>query len=341
MALELTAARATAQDMLQRAQATGDADLLSQAHLAMANTLFWLGDHGETLACLDRGGLIPGGAPDKAGGQGIDIVGLAMTFEGLAAFQLGAFGRARQAMASLVLRGAPDNPHPFHRAVALQGAAWLACLFEDMAQMAPLARELEAVSREHGFIFYQGLGQVFCACLLMAQGAHAQAELLMTEGYQQHMLCEGGLLFHSFHAWKRGELLLMAGRPAQCERLLSQAIELALARNERAYLIELFELRARAWIALGEPACAERELRSALLSAQILGSVAASIGVATRLAELLDQGGRRSESIDLLTRALRGVERDAAFPRLSRALHVLERLAQPTSMQCQLEDLVV
>ncbi|MDV7212915.1 sigma-54 interaction domain-containing protein, partial [Azotobacter beijerinckii] len=49
MTLELGRARATAQDMLQRARDLGSPAALDEAHLAMANTLFWLGDCAEAL----------------------------------------------------------------------------------------------------------------------------------------------------------------------------------------------------------------------------------------------------------------------------------------------------
>jgi DNA-binding NtrC family response regulator len=326
MALDLVVARATAQDMLQRAQATGESDLLAHAHLAMANTLFWLGDHQEALACLRRGRLSGETKQAGAGSQGIDLAGLALTFEGLSCFQIGAFPRARAAQGQLVRRGAADNPHPFHRAIALQGAAWLACLFEDMEQLAPLARELEALACEHGYAFYRGIGQIFRACTLAAEGQHAQAEQLMADGYQRHMLCEGGLLFHSFQAWKRAEALLLAGQLQACLQLLEDAIELALAHQERAYLIELYEVRAQAWSALGDQSSAERELRSALSTAQALGAVAGNLAVSTRLAALLEQCGRRTEAHELLTRALRSVECEMVFPRLSRAQQLLARL---------------
>lgn len=338
MALDLVAARATAQDMLQRAQAIGDTDLLSQAHLALANTLFWLGDYRETLACLERGHLLCGAASTEAGGQGLDIAGLSATFEGLSHFQGGAFRRARLVMEQLILRGSTDNPHPFHRVIALQGAAWLACMFEDWARLANLAADLKTVASEYGYQFYLGVGQIFHACALAPGNAHAQTEQRIADGYQHYMLCEGGMLFHSFQAWKRGELLLSAGQPLQARQLLHGAIEMALEHGERAYLVELLDMHARTWIAVGDLDNAERELGSALSTAKALGAAAGSLLVATRLAQLLLQRGRRPEALAHLTRALRSVEPDTAFPRFAQALQLQATLAQAISMPCQPED---
>lgn len=328
MTLELGRARATAQDMLQRARDIGSQAALDEAQVAMANTLFWLGDYEEALACLARGGLLQGGEGEaRKGLQGFDLSALALTFEGLAAFQLGAFAQARQAMQRLLLRCGEDNPHPFNRALALQGAVWLACLFEDRERLGPLAADLEALSEAHGFTFYRGLGQVFRGCHMGALGAVDEAERFMLEGYQNHMLNHGGRLFHSFQAWQRGELLLQAGRPAECESLLAEALELALERQERAYLGELLTLKARARWAQGDPEGAEQELRSALSTALALGSVSARIAAATQLARLLRQSRRAEQAAEQLGRALRGVaSQQILSPMLARALQLLEEL---------------
>ncbi len=329
MALELNEARASAQEMLERAQASGNPDALAHAHLALANTLFWLGDNREALACLGRGRLLDSSGWSAACSQGIDIGGLAVMIEALCKYQLGQFAAARKAWDVLVKRGAGPSDgcdNPFHRAIALQGAAWLACLFEDTARLSTLAPALETLCVEHSFAFYRGIGMVFRGCHLLSTQRYGEAEQVMAEGYEQYMLCEGGLLFHSFHAWKRGEALLLAGRAADSARLIAAALEVALDRQERVYLSELLDVRARAWLALGDVAGAERELRNAMSTAVALGSASGGIDVATHLAQLLADTGRHADAIDVLTRALRGIERETIFPRLSRATHLLQEL---------------
>ena len=327
MALELNEARATAQEMLELAQTGGDADALAHAYLALANTLFWLGDNREALACLGRGHLLDATPP--AASQGLDLIGLAVMIEGLCAFQLGQFGRARAAGERLAARGASASAHPFHRAVALQGAAWLACLCEATERLGSLALALEQLCAQHGFVFYQGVGQFFRGCHLLHTGRADDGERAMAEGYERHMLCEGGLLFHSFHAWKRGEALLQAGRAADSERLVAAALEVALQRHERAYLGEMLGVLARARLAMGDLLGAERELRNALSSAVALGSAAGGLSVATHLAQLLADTGRRSEAKEVLLRALRGVEPDMGLPRLSQAMQLFRALEGP------------
>lgn len=327
MMLDLGKARATAQQMLQRAQATGHAGALEDAHLGLANTLFWLGDSDEALACLARGGLLSRDREKKIGSQGFDLTELAVTLEGLAAYQCGEFPRARAAWESLARRCKAEDGHPFNRAIALQGAAWLACLFDDMEQLGMLARTLESLSCEHGYTFYQGIGELFHGYYLGSKQEFEKAEHAMRDGYESRMLRNGGKLFQSFQAWKRGELLLRAGHPAKSEALVSQAIDVALAHQERAYLSELLDIRARALLAQGDRTGAEQGLRSALSTALALGSVPARITTATHLAQFLLASKQHSLAAEVLAQALRGLSPEtAAPPTLERATSLFNDL---------------
>jgi DNA-binding NtrC family response regulator len=330
--LQLKLARASAQDMLQRAQNSGDPVSLDEAHFAMTNTLFWLGDSEEALACLARGNLLGITRDDvRTGSQGIDLASLALTFEGLAAYQIGEFGQARRAMEKLILRAAEPGAHALAHAVNLQGAAWLACLFDDRERLGPLASELESVSIANGFAFYRGMGQIFRGCDLSAQGLGEEAEAVMLDGYDNHMLCNGGALFHSFKMWQHGELLLRVGRAEQCATMLAAAVDETLARQERAYLGELLVTRARAQWALGDLAAAEQGLRTALSTALAFDSVPARVDAARYLAEFLRSTGRRSEAIDTLARGLRELSADSTN-RIATAAALLADLRHEASL---------
>ncbi len=326
MTMELGKARGTAQDMLQRAQSLGNAPLFAEAHFAMANTLFWLGDSAETLACLTRGGLVPVGQEDRTGPQGFDLVGLALTFEGLAGFHLGDFHRAKLAQARLFKRSSETHDHPFNRVIALQGAAWLSCLFEDTEALGPLATDLELLSAKHGFVFYRGIGQIFRGCFLAHHGQFDKAEEAINEGYETYVLRNGGKLFYSFQAWKHGELLLQAGKAEEADRLIAQALDVVMEHQDRAYLAELLDVQGRAKMAQGDLDGAEEGLRGALSTAYALGSVPARLKAANHLADLLARTNRVNQAADVLAKAVKGIERDAPFPGFDRALRKLGEL---------------
>lgn len=327
MTLELGKARATAQDMLQRAQKITNPVLLDEAHLAMANTLFWLGDSEEAIACLERGGLAYSThMPERTCAQGFDLMGMTLTFEGLAAFQMGEFGRARRALDALLLRGADNRDHPFNYAIIMQGACWLSCLFEDWISLNSLATDLESVSRQHGFAFYQGIGQFFRGCYFAQQGAFPEAEHAMLDGYENHMVCHGGKLFHSFQALQRGKLLLQAGRPQDCLPLISHALDMAIEQQDRAYMAELLVVKARALLALGNQGEAEQAFHNAMSTAMVLGSIPARVIAATELAHILMAATQSGPAMEVLTRGLRNVSRDTPNPDVARALGLLGQL---------------
>lgn len=327
MALELADARATAQQMLQRAQAKNDVGVLGDAHFAMANTLFWLGDSAEALACLVRGELIPVNKVARTSVHGFDLTGLALTFEGLACFQLGRFAEGRRAWQALKHRADACGQHGFDRVIALQGVAWMACLFDEPAALLDAAGELQALSLELGLPFYQGLGQLLAGFARSVLDGDASAGQAMVQGYETLMLRNGGKLFHSFQAWKRAEMLLNAGSAREADALALHAMDTALECQERVYLGELMVVRARARLAMGDTEEAEQGLRSALSTAMALGSVPGRVTAAMHLALLMEHSGRRSQAAELLVRALRGVPLEQASPPVvGQAHHLLQSL---------------
>jgi len=194
-----------------------------------------------------------------------------------------------------------------------------------------LASELESISIANGFAFYRGIGQIFRGCHLSALGQADEAEAVMLDGYDNHMLRNGGALFYSFKTWQHGELLLRAGRAQQCEAILASAVDETLARQERVYLGELLVTRARAQWALGDLTAAEQGLRTALSTSLAFGSVPARVDAARYLAELFRSTGRCAEAIDTLERALRGPAPDSTT-RIADAVVLLAELRHDFSL---------
>jgi tetratricopeptide (TPR) repeat protein len=234
-------------------------------------------------------------------------------------------------MEMLILRASERGVHALAHVVNLQGAAWLACLFDDLDRLGPLASELESVSITHGFAFYRGVGQVLRACHLSALGQSDEAETVMLDGYDNHVVCNGGALFYSFKTWHHGELLLRAGQAKTCETILATAIDETLARQERVYLGKLLVTRARAQWALGDVNAAEAGLRTALSTALAFGSVPARVDAAHYLADLLRSTGRVAEAIETLERGLRSLTPNAT-PRVTGAANLLAELQHDASL---------
>lgn len=295
MSLDLIRARNAANELLLHAKEKGDANFMQEGYIAMANTLFWLGDCSEVLNELTESGLLTCTDDAHATLHQIDFQSLGIMFYGLACFQLGHFKRARNALERLFARSDKAELAGQDHCFVLQGISWLGCLFEEWALVGPAAKKLKELARDNTYSFFIGIGKFFYGRYLAEQGRPAEAEEEMSTGYEKYVLYEGGMLFQSVQAWQRGELLLRQGKAQECIRLISPSIDISIRHQERAYLVELMELRARALAALGEKDAAKAGFESALSTACVLGTVPARIRAA---AQLLRMHGSVSAALD-------------------------------------------
>jgi hypothetical protein len=86
--------------------------------------------------------------------------------------------------------------------------------------------------------------------------------------------------------------------------LVSDALDKAIRRQERAYLGELLILKARAQSMLGDMAGAEQGFRIAISTALALGSVPARLAAMGHLADLSRQTARQTSIIEAIDRPL-------------------------------------
>lgn len=107
---------------------------------------------------------------------------------------------------------------------------------------------------------------------------------------------------------------------------MSQALDLAFKHQERAYLSELMEVKARARLALNDIVGAEQGFRCAITTAQTLGIVPAQIIATSELARLLNQSQRKAEAVALLSSILKNIDSQLAPPFVNRAIQLLAEL---------------
>lgn len=288
MSLDLIKARNAASELLLHAREKGDPIFIQEGYIAVANTSFWLGDCNEVINVLTKSGLLT--SPDDAytSLHQIDLQSLGIMFYGLSCFQLGYFKLARKALERLLVRRTKEELAEQDRCFVLQGISWLGCLFEEWELMGTTAQELKELAKDNTYSFFWGIGKIFYGRYLVEQGRRAEAEEEMAIGYEKYVLYEGGLLFQSFQAWQRGELLLRQGKPQDCLLLVSSSIDISIRHQERTYLVELMELRARALAALGDKDGAKASFESALSTACVLYTVPARIRAAAQLLRMCD-----------------------------------------------------
>jgi transcriptional regulator with AAA-type ATPase domain len=273
MRLELGQARQLAQEMRLRGIEAGDAHLQSDGCLALANTRFWLGEFIGALELIDELRALPCSGLAPLQRQGMEPIVLATMLEALAAHQTGDMLRTTRAYDEL-RRLCAKTEHAYSLAIGLQGCAWIQCCLGNRDETGMWAEQLLVITKQHSFVFYQGLAQVLLGYAVSATRPD-EAEYLMKSGFTDGMAAHGGLLFHSFYSLLLSRHYLEGGRPDKAEAHALLAIQISTERQELAYLSELLCVRGRALAALGRLDTAEEELRAALAAAQRLGCVPA------------------------------------------------------------------
>lgn len=268
--LDLSTARDTANEIRLRAIALKNREMELDACMALANTLFWLGEFGSCLQAIDRAYQIPSLWSADNTRHGMTPIALVLLVDSLASQQLGDDARLESAFSRMAAIG--DEPgHPFSQAIALQGCCWIDSMRDRKPQVRPRAEKLLAISQQHGFIFYHGLGMVFAGYALSGSGSDAEAERMMRAGFHDELASNGGLLFHSAYSLFMGRHHLDAEDIEQARAQASKGIRIAREHHELAYLPELQCLYARILHASGDIGGARIQLREAIATANGLG----------------------------------------------------------------------
>lgn len=323
MSLDLIKARNTANELLLHAKEKGEPLFMQEGYIAVANTSFWLGDCNEVINVLTESGLLVSSDNTYATLHQIDLQSLGIMFYGLSCFQLGHFKLARNALERLHVRSGKAELAGQDRCFVLQGISWLGCLFEEWELMGAAAKELKGLAKGNTYSFFFGIGKFFYGRYLFEQGRSAEAEEEMSTGYEKYVLYEGGLLFQSFQAWQRGELLLRQGKAQDCMLLISPSIDISIRHQERAYLVELMELRARAQAALGDKDAAKAGFESALSTACVLCTAPARIRAAAQRLRMCDSASAVFDWPGVLEAA--GAEADSLPESLKKDVALLQR----------------
>jgi predicted ATPase len=161
------------------------------------------------------------------------------------------------------------------------------------------AEELVALSNEHGFPFWAGIGSFWHGWSLTALGRAQEGLTLLTEGLS--VLRATGAVTHTPLA-----LMLLAvtyakvGPPDEGLNCLAEAAQLIETTTERYYQVELCRLRGDLLNATGDRAAAEHNYHQALAVAKRQSAKTFELRAATSLARLWRDQGKRTEVRDLL-----------------------------------------
>jgi class 3 adenylate cyclase/tetratricopeptide (TPR) repeat protein len=210
-------------------------------------------------------------------------------------------GRARRLEAESVAR---QTGHAYTMACTLSWAAIGDCVAGLPGEAKRHSEEAVALSIEHGFPTWEGVGKIFIGWALTELTTAKEGLGVSTEGLSIFRGCGTGAsnnpyyssLFFRLHA----EIHARLGSPVEALRCLDEAQRFAEATNERREDAELCRLRGDLLVSTGDPGAAEQYYHKALAIARQQSTKLFELRAATSLARLWRDQRKRTEGHDLL-----------------------------------------
>jgi class 3 adenylate cyclase/predicted ATPase len=162
----------------------------------------------------------------------------------------------------------------------------------------PLAEEVLAISREHGFALPLAFGNIARGWCLGMMGQSSDAISLMEQALNKFP--RGANLGAPFHLIALAELYGKAGQPEEGLKRLAEAAELIEKTGERWAAAEMHRLRGMLLLSTNEQRAAEDSFKQALAVARRQGAKFWELRAATSFARLIGAQGKRNEARDLL-----------------------------------------
>jgi predicted ATPase len=161
------------------------------------------------------------------------------------------------------------------------------------------AKELLALSTEHGFPYWLGLATAFRGRSLAARGQLRKGLTLLTQALAA-LRATGAVARTPTLLMSLAEAHAMLGQPGEGLNCLAEASQIIEATDERLDEVELHRLYGDLLNATGDRSAAERSYRQALGVAERQSAKLFELRAATRLARLWRDQGRRTEARELL-----------------------------------------
>jgi predicted ATPase len=232
-------------------------------------------------------------------------------------------GRAR---ADEALSEARSLDHPFTVAFALSKVCAVEAAAGLQHESGRHAEELVALSNEHGFPLWLGLGLLQYGRSLTALGQVQDGLALLARGLS--VLRGAGAVVHTPRALCfLAEAHAKVGHLQEGENSLVEAAQLIETTQERSGEAELHRLRGDMMNARGDQAAAEQNYHRALAVAERQSAKTFGLRAATSLARLWRDQGRCTEARDLFVPAYGSFTEGFDTPILRAAKVLLDQLA--------------
>jgi predicted ATPase len=240
---ELQTARELEEQMMRRAQSVQDQDLLSQSHMVLGWTLYYLGELTSARTHLEQAIVLSD--PQQHPRPTVNTAGTRVNCLSFAAWTLWVLGYPDQALqrSHEAVALAAGLSQPFSLTYALGFDAVFHMLRREGQLARERAEEAITLSTEQGFPYWLASGTIRRGEALILQG---QGE----EGITQ--LCQGLAAYRAMGAeWRTSSLALLAeahGKGGQVEQgltLLAEALALVDKTGERVSEAELYRVKGQ------------------------------------------------------------------------------------------------
>jgi len=328
---EPRAAHATAAEMLERAERSGEDALLIPAHRAASLACWHFGRFAAMRAHAERVLALydPARHRGLASLYGFDQRAVALAHLTLALLVLGHPDQARRRGAEL-LAWARDLRHPNSLAQALHMLCHFHIAARDSAAARQTAEEQIALAAERGLPFFLGHGRLFRGLALVAQDLHEDGLADVERGRAELLAC--GTLIQGAGAAAEGEVAAAHAQAGHLQEALRWTTEACATMDQAPSFwknAEKHRCRGEVLLMFPEPdwAGAEACFRRAVEIARPQGARWWELRAAVSLARLLRDRGRRAEARDLLAPVYGWFTEGFDLPDLREAGALLEALA--------------
>jgi predicted ATPase/class 3 adenylate cyclase len=305
---EYNTARELGEQLVSLAGSAQDSALLTEAHAARGNTLCFLGELVLARGHLEQAIALydPQQHRSHAFVYGQDPGVHSLSYATLALWLLGFPDQARK-RSSEALGLAQELSHPYSLAFALIHLLHVHRFSREVKATQERAKELFALSTEHGFPITLAVGAAFRGWALAQQGQEEDGIMQIRQGIDNWRATGATLFFQPFLLAMLAEAYEKGGLPEEGLTVLAEALAIVNKTGERFWEAELYRLTGELTLqseAQGSQfkvhAAAEGHLRRAIDIARLQSAKSLELRAVLSLSRLWGRQGKRAQARQLL-----------------------------------------
>jgi len=299
---ELKTAREHAEELLTVAQNLQNSSFLLEAHLALGEILFWLGDLSAALEHVKQGSALY--SPQEHRWQDfLYVQDPGMACCGYEAWTLWFLGYPDEAIkkSDEAMTLAQEQSHPYSIAIAHVFSSWLRQFLRESKLSQELADKLIELSAEHRFPQWLALGNIMRGWALIDQGREGDGIEDVRDGIAARRV-RGSEVALTYFLALLAESYGKVGQAEEGIAVLTEALDTAQKTGECFYQAELYRLKGELLLLLSQENNNEAEgcFRQAMDIARRQGAKSLELRATTSLSRLLKSKGKKYEAQQML-----------------------------------------